>query len=475
MPPDPTTRPNGATLADVTLELLGQLRGIVGESHVLTDADLRATYETDWTRRYHGESLAVVRPGSTEEVARVVAACEAANVAIVPQGGNTGLVGGSVPRGGELVLSLARMNSLSDFDMTSGEITVGAGATLVALQQHIRPAGWSFGVDLASRDSATIGGMVGTNAGGIRVIRYGSMRRQILGFEAVLASGAVVRRLPGLVKDNTGYDLGQLLAGSEGTLAVVTAVRVKLVPQLQQRTVALLGVPDLRGALGVVAAVRGAMPSLEAAEAFFPEGVDLVCAHAGVPMPFPKHPGCYVLVETAARRDESAELAAVLAGIEAVEDSAIATDSAGRDRLWSYRERHTEAISAEGIPHKLDVTLPLANLPEFEGRVRAAILAVRPGARPILFGHAGDGNLHVNILGLEADDEVADDAVLRLVAELGGSISAEHGIGIAKRPWIELTRSQADIAAMRAIKKALDPSGILNPGVIFPPAGTSAG
>ncbi len=469
MPPNPTNSPNGATLADVPPEILGQLRSIVGESHFLTDADLRATYETDWTRRYHGESLAVVRPGSTAEVARVVAACEAANVALVPQGGNTGLVGGSVPRGGELVLSLARLDSLSDFDVTSGEITAGAGATLAALQQHIRPEGWAFGVDLASRDSATIGGMVGTNAGGIRVIRYGSMRRQILGFEAVLASGAVLRRLPGLVKDNTGYDLGQLLAGSEGTLAVITAVRLKLVPQLQQRTVALLGVPDLHAALGVVAAVRGAMPSLEAAEAFFAEGVDLVCAHASVPPPFSKHPGCYVLVETAARRDESAELSAVLAGIEAVEDSAIATDAAGRDRLWAYRERHTEAISAEGIPHKLDVTLPLSNLPEFEGRVRAVIRAVRPDARPILFGHAGDGNLHVNILGLEPDDEVADDAVLRLVAELGGSISAEHGIGIAKRPWIELTRSKADIAAMRAIKKALDPSGILNPGVILPP------
>jgi FAD/FMN-containing dehydrogenase len=175
------------------------------------------------------------------------------------------------------------------------------------------------------------------------------------------------------------------------------------------------------------------------------------------------------LLECASARDESADLVDVLAGCEAIRDSALGADAADRTRLWAYRERHTEAISAEGIPHKLDVTLPLARLPEFEQRVRAAILRVAPAARPILFGHAGDGNLHVNILGLDPDDERADDAVLRLVAELGGSISAEHGIGVAKRPWLELTRSPQDIAAMRAIKRALDPRGILNPGVIFEP------
>jgi FAD/FMN-containing dehydrogenase len=311
--------------------------------------------------------------------------------------------------------------------------------------------------------------MVATNAGGIRVIRYGAMRQQLLGFEAVLADGSVVRRLPGLVKDNTGYDLGQLLAGSEGTLAVVTAVRLKLVAHKPRRAVALLSVPDIATALGVVAAVRGAMPSLAAAEVFFEEGVELVCRHAPMARPFSGPVGCYVLIETASRRDEAAELAEVLAGCEGIGDSALATEPADRTRLWAYRERHTEAISAEGIPHKLDVTLPLANLPQFESRVREAIIRAVPGARPVLFGHAGDGNLHVNILGLAPDDERADDAVLRLVAELGGSISAEHGIGIAKRPWLELTRSPADIAAMRAIKRALDPSGTLNPGVIFPP------
>ena len=449
--------------------LTSELQAIVGAQHVLMDADLRAGYETDWSRRYHGEARLVLRPGSTDEVSRVLSACAVAGAKIVPQGGNTGLVGGSVPRGGEVVLSLRRMDQITDLDPVAGEVTCGAGVTLAALQQAAREAGWAFGVDLASRDSATIGGMVSTNAGGVRVIRYGGMRQQILGIEAVLADGAVIRRMPGLVKDNTGYDLAQLLAGSEGTLAVVTAVRLKLVPQLPNRVVALLAVAGLTEALQVVSRVRGAMASLEAAEAFFQEGVDLVCKHGGLPSPFRARAGCYVLVECASRRDESMDLAEVLAGCEEVEDSALAADAPGRARLWAYRERHTESINAEGVPHKLDVTLPHARLPEFERRVRSAITAVTPQARPVLFGHAGDGNLHVNILGLEPDDERADDAVLRLVAELGGSISAEHGIGIAKRPWLSLTRSAADIAAMRAIKRALDPAGMLNPGVILPP------
>jgi FAD/FMN-containing dehydrogenase len=297
----------------------------------------------------------------------------------VPQGGNTGLVGGSVPRGGEVVLSLARLNAITDFDATSGEVTAGAGVTLAALQQHVRDGGWGFGVDLASRDSATIGGMFATNAGGIRVIRYGAMRRQVVGFEAVLANGEIVRRLPGLLKDNTGYDLGQLLAGSEGTLAVITEVRLRLAPQLERRTAALLAVESLEAALAVVSAVRGALPSLEAAEVFFEEGVELVRGHAGFSAPFAAPAACYVLVETAGARDETAELVEALAGCAGVRDSAVASDASGRARLWAYRERHTEAINAEGIPHKLDVTLPLSRLAEFNERVRSVITASVPG------------------------------------------------------------------------------------------------
>jgi FAD/FMN-containing dehydrogenase len=449
---------------------LHALATIAGDHHVLTEPDLRAGYETDWTRRYHGSTPAVVRPGSTAEVAAILRLCREHGVPLVPQGGNTGLVGGGVPHNGEVVLSLRRLDAVAAFDPGSGEITAGAGVTLATVQEAVRAQGWNFGVDLASRDSATIGGMVATNAGGIRVLRYGGMRQQILGIEAVLSDGAVLSRMPGLLKDNSGYDLAQLLAGSEGTLAVITAVRLKLVPQQPQRAVALLAVEDISAALRVVSAVRRTMPSLEAAEVFFPEGLELVCRHARLPYPFPATHPCYLLLECAAQGDESAPLAGTLAAIAGIRDSAIATDRPGRDRLWAYRERHTESISVEGIPHKLDVTLPLGRLPEFEHRVRAVISGAEPAARPVLFGHAGDGNLHVNILGLAPDDDRPDDAVLRLVAELGGSISAEHGIGIAKMPWLHLTRSTADREAMRAIKSALDPAGILNPGVVIPRA-----
>ena len=455
----------------VTAPLIERLRQLLGAEHVLTDPDLRASYETDWTRRYHGPTPAVIRPGSAAEVAATVRLCRAAGAPLVPQGGNTGLVGGGVPRAGELVLSLRRLDSISGLDTGAGEVTAGAGATLASLQEAVRAHGWNFGVDLASRDSATIGGMTATNAGGIRVLRYGGMRHQVLGLEAVTSGGLIISRLPGLLKDNSGYDLPQLLTGSEGTLAIITAVRLKLVPQLPRRSVALLGVPGLAMALTTVSAVRRAMPSLEAAEVFFPEGLDLVCRHAGLPLPFPRAHPCYLLLECAAQQDESETLAGVLGGLEGIGDSAIATGTVERERLWAYRERHTESIGAEGVPHKLDVTLPLAALPEFERRVRAVIASVSPVARPVLFGHAGDGNLHVNILGLDPADYAPDDAVFRLVASLGGSISAEHGIGIAKMPWLDLTRSPADREAMRAIKAALDPSGILNPGVIVPAPG----
>jgi len=448
-------------------DLRRRLEAVVGPVHVIDDPDTRASYETDWTRRFTGAASFVVRPASAGEVAGVLRICRTAGIAVVPQGGNTGLVGGSVPRAGEAVLSLRRLDAIEDFDEVAGEVTVGAGVTLERLQQHVRAAGWDVGVDLASRASATIGGMVATNAGGVRVIRFGPMRHQLIGIEAVLADGAILRRLPGLLKDNTGYDLPGLLAGSEGTLAVITRVRLRLVPLRPARAVALLGLASLDAALRVLQAVRRAAPGLEAAEVFFPEGLDLVLRHARLAPPFPRPHPCYLLLECAGPADPAPALAAALEPLADPAATLLAVDRADRDRLWAYRERHTEAISAEGIPHKLDVTLPADRLAEFESAVRARLAALRPAARPILFGHAGDGNLHVNILGLDPDDDAADGAVLELVASLGGSISAEHGIGIAKKPWLSLTRSPADIAAMRAIKRALDPGAILNPGVIF--------
>ncbi|MCW2778646.1 MAG: linked oxidase domain protein, partial [Frankiales bacterium] len=233
-------------------DLLADLRAAVGADHVLTDDDLRSSYETDWTRRFTGRSVAVVRPGSTAEVAAVVLACGRHGAAVVLQGGNTGLVGAAIPAGGEVLLSLRRLSTLDDVDLPSQQVTVGAGVTLADLQAHARAAGLDFGVDLAARDSATVGGLAATNAGGIRVLRYGSMAAQVAGVEAVLADGSVLSRLGGLAKDQTGYDLGQLLVGSEGTLGVVTRLRLKLVPQLPERAVALVAVDGTASALLVL-------------------------------------------------------------------------------------------------------------------------------------------------------------------------------------------------------------------------------
>jgi FAD/FMN-containing dehydrogenase len=445
------------------------LRGIVGEAHCLTDPSLRATYETDWTRRFSGTALAVVRPGSADEVAAVLRACAEAGLGVVPQGGNTGLVGGSVPRGGEVVLSTLRLRVVADLDREAGEVTAGAGATLASVQSVAREAGWDVGVDLGARDSATIGGMVATNAGGANVLRHGPMRRQLLGFEAVRADGSIIRRLPGMPKDNTGYDLGGLLAGSEGTLAVITRVRLRLVPPLVHRAVVVLGWPDAASAVTAAGRLRRELASLTALELFTDAGLELVIRHAAVAAPFATRTPVYLLAEVGSdAADPTDELLTALEAIGVDEDAAaVASDPGGRHRLWQLRERHTEAVNAEGIPHKLDVSVPAARYAELVERAPQVVAEVDPAARTISYGHVGDGNVHVNILGPAADDDRVDDAVLGLVLELGGSISAEHGIGVAKVGWLERDRGSVTVDAMRALKRAWDPSGILNPGVLF--------
>ncbi len=453
-------------------ELLGSLRARVGDAHVLTDSDLRAGYETDWTRRWHGDALAVVRPGSPEQVAAVVTACAQADVALIPQGGNTGLVGGSVPRARathpQVVLSLARLRELEPVDPVAAEVTVSAGVSLAALQAHARAAGYAFGVELGARDSATIGGMIATNAGGINVIRHGPMRQQLVGIEAVLADGSVVRRLPGLVKDNTGYHLPSLLAGSEGTLAVVTRARLRLVPLLPRRAVALLALDGADEAAEVAGTLRRQLPNLLAAELFFEEGLRLVLRHGGGGHPFHHPHPAYLLVETDGAADPTDELIdAVAAAGQVVRDAVVCTDEAQRARTWRLRERHTESVNAEGVPHKLDVAVPVGRIGEYVRQVRRAIAEVVPEASVYLYGHVGDGNLHVNVIGPPPEDESVDDAVLGLAIAMGGTVSAEHGVGVAKTRWLEADRGAADVAAMRAIKRALDPNGLLNPGVLF--------
>lgn len=453
--------------------LLQRLEAVVGRTHILADPELRASYESDWTGRFRGQALAVVRPGSTAETAAVVRLCHEARIPIVPQGGNTGLVGGGVPRGGEVLLSLRRLDSVGPLDTLAQEITVGAGVTLATVQDVSAGDGLTLGVDLASRGSATIGGMVATNAGGIRVLRHGPMRHQVIGVEAVFANGDIVERLPGLAKDNSGYSLQSLLAGSEGTLAVITRVRVRLVSLPRHRAVVLLGFAQFGDAVDAAVSLRRDLDSLMALEGFFADGLELVVRHTGMASPFDGTDDAYLLAECGGASDPLPALTAAVDALATVRHSAAATERPGRQSLWAYRELHTEAINARGVPHKLDVTVPLSRLVEFRDRV-TQLLARFHGAVPVLFGHIGDGNLHVNVLGVDADDERPDEAVFSLVSEMGGSISAEHGIGLAKARYLHLTRSRADLAWMATVKRALDPRGILNPGVLFAAPTTDA-
>ena len=448
--------------------MIHALTEVVGAEHVLTDPDLTRSYETDWTGRFTGTSRCVVRPGTTAEVAEVLRLCSAAGTKVVVQGGNTGLVGGGVPAGGEVVLSLTRLTDVGEVDVAAAQVTVGAGVTLADLQAVARAHDLEFGVDLAARESATVGGLVATNAGGIRVLRYGSMRAQVVGLEAVLSDGSVLTRMAGLAKDGTGYDLMGLLSGSEGTLAVVTAVRVRLWPRLTERAVALLAFASTEDAVALLPALRASLPSLSAAELFYGPGLDLVRRHAGLPAPFPAEHPAYLLVECADRTDPLEALAAAVEEAEGLLDATVATDVAGQRALWAYREKHTESISAEGVPVKLDVSVPTGRLPELVAALDGTITAVCPEARPVVFGHVNEGNLHVNVLDTGDLHEEVTDAVLRLVASLEGSISSEHGVGRAKVPWLSLSRTPAEIAAMRAVKGALDPTGTLNPGVLLP-------
>jgi FAD/FMN-containing dehydrogenase len=454
-------------MTDAAPRLLDGLRAVVGDAHVLTDPSVVASYESDWTGRFRGSARCVVRPASTEEVSAVLAACAAAAAPVCVQGGNTGLVGGSIPVEDAVLLSLLRLSAVEEIDPLSAQVTVGAGCTLAALQAAVRPAGFDVGVDFAARESCTVGGMVSTNAGGERVLRYGTMRAQVLGLEAVLPDGSVVRRLAGLPKDNTGYDVVSLLAGAEGTLGVITRLRLRLVPLLSARAVALVAVAGTAEAVELVRAMR-AVASLEAAELFYADGLDLVTGHANLPPPFAQPHPAYVLLECAAKEDPSDELLASLerAG-EVVLDATVAADARGRHALWAYRESHTESINATGVPVKLDVAVPLSALADCVAALPEVVAQAAPQARLILFGHVNEGNLHVNVLDALEADEAVSDAVLKLVASYGGSISAEHGVGRAKRDWLPLSRSAEEIAMMRSIKAAIDPRGLLNPGVLF--------
>ncbi len=448
------------------MELENALAEIVGARHVLSDPEIKSSYERDYTGRYEGRARLVVRPGDTGEVADVMAACAREGAAVVPQGGNTGLVGASVPRGGEVVISLKRLGEIGDVDTAVGQVTAGAGATLAALQEAARAAGRDAGLDFAARDSCTLGGVVACDAGGARALRYGTARGRVVGLEAVLADGSVISRLSGLTKDNAGYDFSALLVGSEGTLGIVTRIRWRLAPLLSSRVAVLVPLDSAHEASELLSALQAGAPSLESCDFFLDEGLQLVLEHQRRESPLRTRARVYVLAECAGQVDPTEELAAAL-GAAGVEDALVADDTTSREGLWRLREGHTDAINAPGIPHKLDVGVPLGQLDRFLDTVPGVVKAAG-GERVILFGHLGDGNVHVNVLGAAPDDVRVDDAVLELTLECGGTISAEHGVGVEKAHWLQRARGAAEVAAMRAVKDALDPHHLLNPGAVLP-------
>ncbi len=421
------------------------LRAVVGPDDVLTDPDLRAPYCIDWTGRYRGEAAAVVRPHDTAQVSQVVRTCAQFGMPIVAQGGNTGLVGASVPRSRPMVIVSTRgLTSIGSVDVSSRQVTVGAGVTIAQVQRLAATAGLDYGVDLAARDSATIGGTVATNAGGLRVVRHGDTRRQMCGLEYVLADGSVATHLAGLPKDSAGFDVSHLMVASEGTLGLITQVRLHLVSPLPEgRLTTLVGVSDIDAAV----AIARDQDDLLAAEFIGGSAMDLVTTVAELPFPLQKRWPVYLLIETTS---------APLLDVDA--------DAVVDRRLWAYRERQTEAVGTLGVVHKLDVGVPL-------DRLRVVMEAMPSAAAPhdlYVFGHLLEGNLHVEVVGAAPDDHEVDAALLRLVASNGGTISAEHGVGVAKVADLPLSRSAAELAAMRAIKDALDPAGLLNPGVLLP-------
>ncbi len=448
----------GAPAKALPQALLRDLAAVVGGPHVLT-GDATAGYAVDWTGRFRGNPPAVVRPRDAAQVAAVLALCSGAGIPVVPQGGNTGLVGGGVPVHGEVVLSLARLDRLGPPDVEAAQVTAGAGVTLS--QVAAAAPGLDLGVLIASRDSATVGGAVATNAGGLRVLRYGPMRAQLRGIEAVLADGTVLSHLSGLVKDNTGYDYPSLLAGSEGTLAVITEARLRLVPRARDLVTVLCGFPSL-GELHASARLAAArVPGLLSAEFFTAAGLDLLTSRAGLAPPLAVPAQAYLLLEA-----DGPGALDDLAAVAGDHPAAVAQSAADRARLWAYRERHPEAAGFLGVPLKLDVSVPAARWVQLAEGVAGVVAGVDPGATVITFGHVADGNVHVNIVPGAPPDGRHEDAVFSFVASLGGSISAEHGIGALKARWLPLARSAAERELFARIRGAFDPAGILNPHVL---------
>jgi FAD/FMN-containing dehydrogenase len=464
--------------------LITELRRLLGERHVLTAADDIAPYCTDWRGRYTGSALCVALPGNTDEVAAVVRACTASGVAgvpVVPQGGNTGLCGGATPIGGEVVVNLRRMNRIRGIDADNNSITVDAGCTLHAVQEAAKTADRLFPLSLAAEGSASIGGNLATNAGGVQVLRYGNARELTLGLEVVLADGRIWNGLRALRKDNTGYDLKHLFIGAEGTLGLITAATLKLFPRPRAQATAWVAVPHPAAAVRLLARLRDAAgDNVTAFEIVGRAALELVLRHIpNARDPLAGKPAWQVLIELSGTRDDlSASLEQALQEAAAdglVDDAALAASEAQTAALWALRENVSEAQKIEGVSIKHDIAVPVSRIAEFIARADAALLTAFPQVRIVCFGHIGDGNLHYNQSRPDVQSNVefiaqtgaVNRIVHDLVHELGGSISAEHGLGQLKREEVLRYKSQTEMDMMRSVKQALDPRGLMNPGKLL--------
>jgi FAD/FMN-containing dehydrogenase len=469
--------------------LLQVLRQSVGQAHVLTHEDPAtdlSAWENDWRQRARGRALAVVRPGSTAEVAAVVKACAAAGTSIVPQGGNTGLVVGSVPDGSgtQVVLSLTRLNALRELDAANLTLTVEAGCVLQQLQQRAEEAGLLLPLSLAAEGSCTIGGNLATNAGGTQVLRYGNARELCLGLEVVTAQGDIWHGLSGLRKDNTGYDLRDLFIGSEGTLGIITAATLKLYPRPASQLTAWAAVPSMQAALALLGLAQqqlgAGLTGFEVMGQFALSLVDRHFAQLRVPL-WREAPFCVLLEnsdsesETHARSQFERLLELALEqGV--VSDAVVAESLAQARQLWHIRESIPLAQAEEGLNIKHDISLPISRIPAFCRETDALLQREIPGVRLVNFGHLGDGNLHYNVQAPAGGDSAAflrdDEArvnrlVFDAVARLGGSISAEHGVGSLKAASLPRYKDPVALALMQRIKQALDPQNLMNPGRVL--------
>jgi FAD/FMN-containing dehydrogenase len=466
--------------------LLDTIRAIVGDRGLLTDPSDTAPYSADWRKLYQGRTRAVIRPGTTEELAEVVRLCAEANTPIVPQGGNTSMVGGAVPNedGSELVLSTARLTRVRDLDPVDMTLTIESGVTLKAAQIAAADAGCLLPLSISSEGSAQIGGVLAVNAGGNNTVRYGNARDLVLGLEVVLPDGTTWNGLRRLRKDNTGYCLRQLFVGSEGTLGIITAAVLKLAPQPKELAVALCSVASAEAALQLFTRFQAHdAASINAFELMSGTGMGFVLKHIpGAVLPLADPAPHYVLIELATPRPNAGIRAAMEDVLgQALEDgiitdAAIAESDTQRAAIWKLREEHSEAQKREGASVKNDVSVPVSKVPAFIRKATEACAKLIPGVRVVPFGHMGDGNIHFNLeqpIGADPawfleQDHAIMDAVNDVVREYDGSFSAEHGIGKLKPYMMPDWRGGAELALMRRIKAALDPHGIMNPGKVLP-------